>query len=43
MTREQIARELDKLSCTLDQLSHRLERLANEVDPKLKTPRKATQ
>lgn len=33
MDREKIAKELDAISCTLHQLSGRLERLANEIYP----------
>ena len=40
MDRKKFARELDDISCLLDQLSHRVERLANMADPYLATPRK---
>jgi hypothetical protein len=39
MDRTKIAKELDEISCLLDQLSRRVERLANAADPKLVTPR----
>jgi len=40
MDTTKIAKELDRVSCELHRLSLTLERLANEVDPKLDTPRK---
>ncbi len=42
MDRTKLAKQLDAISCTLDHLSRQIERMANDLDPKLATPRKPT-